>query len=171
MKKKKGHNSGEQKDMSKVTRRAALKGVAMLGMASVLPTSGIAASLKRRQRNIIIEENTRKGSQNWQLTRVRPDKSHQRTPWVEGYCNKQSIRAYDTIHIMLSTDPQRYSIIAIFRTAYYDVRGARMLHALAPHPDKVQPVPSPGEQNIHEWKWEKTTSVTIPEDWISGVYL
>ncbi len=171
MKKKMGHNSGEQKDMSKVTRRAALKGAAMLGMASVLPTSGIAASLKRRQRNIIIEENTRKGSQNWQLTRVRPDKSHQRTPWIEGYCNKQSVRAGETIDIMVSTDPKRDFIIEIFRTGYYNGRGARLLDTLGPFPGKVQPVPSPGEKNIHECKWEKTTSVTIPEDWISGVYL
>src|SRR5690606_7395008 len=171
MKKKMGHNSGEQKDMSKVTRRWALKGAAMLGMASVLPTSGIAASLKRRQRNIIIEENTRKGSQNWQLTRVRPDKSHQRTPWIEGYCNKQSVRAGETIDIMVSTDPKRDFIIEIFRTGYYNGRGARLLDTLGPFPGKVQPVPSPGEKNIHECKWEKTTSVTIPEDWISGVYL
>src|SRR5690606_24705214 len=126
MKKKTGHNSGEQKDMSKVTRRAALKGAAILGMAGVLPTSGIAATLNTKRRNIIIEENAKKGSQNWQLTRVRPDKSSQRTPWIEGYCNKQSVRAGETIDILVSTDPNRDFIIEIFRTGYYGGKGARL---------------------------------------------
>ncbi len=164
-------NYRENKVSSNVTRREALKGATMLGIASLLSTSCISASVQSKRSNLIIEENAKEGSLDWQLTRVRPDKSAQRTPWIEGYCSKQSVKAGETIDIMVSTDPERDFIIEIFRTGYYGGRGARLMQKLGPFPAKKQEVPAPGKKNIHECLWEKTTSITIPNDWVSGVYL
>ena len=58
------------------------------------------------------------------LTRVRPDKDGFRSPWIEGYCSKQSVQAGETIDIMVSTDPPRRFSIEIFRMGYYGGRGA-----------------------------------------------
>ena len=58
------------------------------------PTSGLIA-----------DENRKPGATDWQLTRVRVDASQYRSPWVEGYCSKQSVRAGESIDIMVSTDP------------------------------------------------------------------
>ena len=45
------------------------------------------------------------GATDWQLTRVRADGGGFRSPWIEGYCSKQSVKAGETIDIMVSTRP------------------------------------------------------------------
>jgi hypothetical protein len=42
---------------------------------------------------------------------------------------------------------------------------------LGPFEGKEQPVPEIGEKRLRECRWEKSTSLTIPADWVSGVYL
>ena len=51
-------------------------------------------------------ENRKPGADDWQLTRVRLDsRDGTRSPWIEGYCSKQSVSAGETIDIYVSTDP------------------------------------------------------------------
>ena len=122
--------------------------------------------------NRIIEENQREGSLDWQLTRVWPNAGGGfRMGLIEGYCSKQSVRAGESIEISVSTDPPRPFRIEIFRTGYYGGRGARLMSTLGPFEGKTQPVPEIGEKDLHECRWEATTSLKIPEDWVSGVYL
>ena len=106
------------------------------------------------------------------MTRVRPDKDGFRSPWIEGYCSKQSVKAGETIELMISTDPPRRFQIEIFRMGYYGGRGARLMTdprpVRGPRPDRT---PKPGPKNLHECRWEPTTRLTIPDDWPSGVYL
>jgi hypothetical protein len=42
---------------------------------------------------------------------------------------------------------------------------------LGPFDGQEQAVPGIGEKRLRECRWEKSTSLTIPADWISGVYL
>jgi hypothetical protein len=121
--------------------------------------------------DVIDEENSKPGSTDWQLTRVRVDKDHFRSPWIEGYCTKQSVKAGETIGICVSTNPPRKFNLEIFRTGYYGGRGARLMTTIGPLEGKTQPTPAPGEKNLHECQWDVTHSLTIPSDWISGVYL
>lgn len=121
--------------------------------------------------NLIREENARPGSEDWQLTRVRPDASGYRSTWVEGYCSRQSVLPGEKIDIMVSADPPRTVEIEIFRLGYYGGRGARLMTRLGTFACKAQPTPAPGEKNIHECTWQPTTTLTIPADWPSGVYL
>jgi len=87
--------------------------------------------------NRIVEENQKPGATDWQLTRVRLDKTGGfRSPWIEGYCSRQSVAAGDTIDIMVSTDPPRPFKIEIFRTGYYQGRGARLMTTLGPFEGK-----------------------------------
>ncbi len=121
--------------------------------------------------NPIVAENRHPGATDWQLTRVRPDRGGFRSTWIEGYCSRQSVEAGDTIDIMVSTDPPRLFQLEIFRMGYYGGRGARLMKTLGPFPGKAQPTPQPGPKNIHECHWEPSTQLTIPDDWLSGVYL
>jgi hypothetical protein len=146
--------------------------------ASLLPTAVGAQSASAdpgsslaRAPDLIREENAKPGSTDWQLTRARPDAAGFRSPWIEGYCSKQSVRAGETIDIMVSTDPPRSFAIEIFRLGYYDGRGARFLKKLGPFDGKAHAVPKPGPKDLHECAWEPATRLTIPNDWPSGVYL
>ncbi|QEH35648.1 hypothetical protein OJF2_42030 [Aquisphaera giovannonii] len=121
--------------------------------------------------NPIVEENRKPGASDWQLTRVRADASGYRSTWIEGYASKQSVRAGETIDLMVSTDPPRRFAIEVFRTGYYGGRGARLMTKLGPFPGKAQPTPKPGVKDIHECRWEPAATLTIPADWTSGVYL
>ena len=100
-----GENSG---DGSEVGRRGWLKGMAAASLASLGgnlgPDAGECQAAERdeqpRRMNRIVEENQKPGATDWQLTRVRLDKTGGfRSPWIEGYCSRQSVAAGDTIEI------------------------------------------------------------------------
>jgi len=135
-------------------------------------STGFAAALERTPvRTIIREENKKPGALDWQLTRVRADRDGFRSPWIEGYCSKQSVKAGEAIDLMVSTDPPRSFNLEIFRMGYYGGRGARLMKQLGPFIGKKQPTPTPAAKNLHECTWAATTRLTIPHDWVSGVYL
>ena len=122
--------------------------------------------------NAIQRENALPGSDDWQLTRVRIDKPDGcRAPDIEGYCSKQSVSAGESIDIMVSTTPASRFQIEIFRTGYYGGKGARLMKTIGPLQGEAQPVPQPGEKDLHECRWKPSASVMIPNDWTSGVYL
>ncbi|WP_437231128.1 N,N-dimethylformamidase beta subunit family domain-containing protein [Planctomicrobium sp. SH661] len=163
---------------SSFPRREFLKSAVAAGpLSSVVGTVAQAADSQSdplqtsSAANPIVVENQKEGSHNWQLTRVRVDGSGFRCPWIEGYCSRQSVQAGDELDIFVSTDPARRFHLEIFRMGYYGGRGARLMQTFGPLQGTVQPTPSPGEKNLHECKWEPSLRLTIPNDWVSGVYL
>jgi hypothetical protein len=163
----------------KPNRRRFLKATSTGAVASALlrDASGAAAapavaSPAPSKSNRIAQENAREGSLDWQLTRVRLDSTAGfRASTIEGYCSKQSVKAGESIDIFVSTKPTAKFEIEIFRTGYYGGRGARLMTKLGPFEGKTQETPAMGEKQLHECRWEACTSVKIPEDWVSGVYL
>ena len=137
---------------SQFGRRELLKGVAatsLWAMAAPLladdPKADTSTDVGRRPK-LIRQENAKPGATDWQLTRVRLNKSGGlRSPWIEGYCSKQSVEAGESIDIMVSTDPATAYLVEIFRTGYYGGRGARLMKTLGPFPGKSQPTPPVGE--------------------------
>lgn len=122
--------------------------------------------------SLITAENAKPGSNDWQLTRMRLDKNEGfRSPLIEGYCSRQSVKAGETLDIYVSTKPAARFKLEIFRTGYYGGCGARLMTELGPFEGKEQAVPGIGEKRLRECRWEKTTTLTIPQDWLSGVYL
>ncbi len=65
--------------------------------------------------NPIQLENQYPGARDWQLTRVRLDSGGFRSPWIEGYCSRQSVKAGETIDIYVSTNPARQFQVEFFR--------------------------------------------------------
>ncbi len=122
--------------------------------------------------NLIERENRREGASDWQLTRVRLDKTTGfRSPLIEGYCSRQSVAAVESIDLMVSTNPPARFTIEIFRTGYYGGRGARLMTRLGPFDGRTQPDPPIGERRLRECQWEPCATLKIPADWPSGVYL
>lgn len=119
----------------------------------------------------IVLENQKTGSRNWQLTRVRPDSEGYRSPAIEGYCSKQSVAAGEEINVMVSTTPASPFKIEFFRMGYYAGRGARLVKTIDQLQGEAQPVPQPGEKDLHECHWKPSVTLKIPEEWLSGVYL
>lgn len=140
-------------------------------LLAALPAEAQETPAAAKRGSLIVEENKLPGATDWQLTRVRPDNKGHRTPWIEGYCSRQSVKAGESIDIMVSSDPPQPFKIEVFRMGYYGGRGARLMKTLGPFEGQTQPVPAPGEKNLHECRWEATTQLTIPDDWLSGVYL
>lgn len=153
------------------TRRQFLKGgAALLAVAAVQPATLVDAAAAR-QGSLIKRENEKSGAHDWQLTRVRLDKDGFRSPWIEGYCSRQSLLAGETVDIMVSAFPARKFHLEIFRLGYYRGRGARLMADVGIFSAKTQPTPKPGDKHIHECRWEPATQLKIPADWPSGVYL
>jgi hypothetical protein len=121
--------------------------------------------------DLVRAENLKKGSTDWQLTRVRVDAEGFRSPWIEGYCSRQSVLAGESLEIMVSAKPARKFRLEIFRLGYYGGRGARKMQELGPFAAQTQATPTPGEKNLHECRWEAALRLEIPADWPSGVYL
>jgi hypothetical protein len=131
-----------------------------------------AAQAPTEKTNLIREENAKPGSDDWQLTRVRLDRTGgYRAADIEGYCSRQSVAAGESLDIMVSTAMPVDFKIEIFRTGYYGGKGARLMQTFGPIAGKPQPVPEIGEKNLHECRWEPSVTFTIPDDWPSGVYL
>ncbi|MBL9113788.1 MAG: hypothetical protein JNJ83_02200 [Verrucomicrobiaceae bacterium] len=121
--------------------------------------------------NPIQIENQREGARDWQLTRMRLDGSGFRSPVIEGYCSRQSVKAGETLDFYVSAAPVSKYKLEIFRTGYYGGKGARKVAEYGPLEAKTQKVPGIGEMRLRECEWEVSHTITVPKDWLSGVYL
>jgi hypothetical protein len=147
---------------SSLDRREFLKQAAVTGLAP----------LAARQHDLIAAENQKPGTTDWLLSNTRVDpKTKYRCPWIEGYCSHTSIRPGETLSIMVSTNPRSPFLIDLYRLGYYGGKGGRHLVQLGPFRGNVQPDPETGVERLRECRWQPATTLTIPADWPSGVYL
>ena len=161
----------------RVTRRTALKGVVGLGAAAAA-LSGCEVLEKKqaarfsRQPEALRLENAKPGSRDWLLTKTKIDPATKyRCPWIEGYCSRTSVRAGESLQLFVSTNPASPFRIDLYRMGYYGGDGARQVAALGPFQGRVQSDPAIGPRRLRECQWEPSTSLTVPADWPSGIYL
>jgi hypothetical protein len=138
-------------------------------------------SNKIAAQNPIVKENSKAGSKNWILTRVKADTCRLEKPYkanlfcrqeaIEGYCSRMSIKAGETLDVFVSANPVSSFSVDIYRLGYYGGNGARKVLSLGPIDAKTQSTPPDGEKNLRDCKWEKTFGFKIPTDWVSGVYI
>ena len=121
---------------------------------------------------IIARENAKPGTRDWMLTKTAIDpKTKYRCPWIEGYASRTSVRSGEKIRFFVSTNPPSPFTISIYRTGYYAGQGGRLMQELGPCPGVTQPDPPIGSGRVRECQWEPYIEWTIPEDWVSGVYV
>ncbi len=151
-------------------RRKLLKNVALAGIGGALvPLTSFDCSGQSKKGGLIEEENSKKGTIDWQLAYVRTRDF--RSELIEGYCSKTSVKAGDSIDIFVSVYPDSNVSIDIFRIGYYGGKGGRFITRLGPFPVELQPTPPVGEHRLRECQWQRTTELKIPGEWVSGVYL
>ncbi len=160
-------------DAGQPSRRDALRAVAGAGLAASI---GGCASLSGQRdsvrRDLILLENALPGTRDWMLrsTRVDPATKY-RCPWIEGYCSHASIRAGEAIHFHVSTNPPSKFTLDLYRMGFYGGHGGRHVRSFEPVQGVAQPDPTIGAKRVRDCRWEPALSLTIPDDWISGVYL
>ena len=121
---------------------------------------------------LIQAENQRPGTLDWMATNVRVDpKARYRSPWIEGFASRTSVRPGGSIDLCVSTNPASTFVIDLYRMGFYQGKGARHMLRIGPFDGQVQPEPPTGEMRLKECRWEPCTSLEIPDDWPSGVYL
>ena len=153
------------------TRRELLRATAA-GLASAMIGGPAAAKAADADPGRIRAENERPGTREWMTTNVRVDpKTKYRSPGIEGYASRTSVRAGEAIDLFVSTNPASPFVIDVYRLGYYQGLGGRHMQRLGPFPGEVQPDPPVGPQRVRECRWAPCTSLTIPADWPSGVYL
>ncbi len=151
--------------MPRPNRREALATAAALGLATQIPAAG-------RQPDLIRAENEKPGTTDWQLTYTKFDGAAKfRQSLIEGYLNKMSVRAGDKLTLFVSVTEPTPVWIDVYRLGYYQGTGGRHLLKLGPFDAVKQPTPPVGELRLRECKWEPTTTLTVPKDWPSGVYV
>src|SRR5581483_2766562 len=75
------------------SRRDALRAALGAGVIATLPGCS-TAPIESVGRDSIAVENAKPGTREWLLTKTRIDpKSKYRSPWIEGYCSRSSVRA------------------------------------------------------------------------------
>ena len=160
-------------NLPRLDRRALLKGATVAGLASGVPQlSGLQAGTPATGLNAVQAENQRPGTTDWQLTFTRVDpKTRYRSPSIEGYLSRASLKAGEGLELMVSTNPAAAFTVDFYRLGYYAGTGGRHLLSLGPFDGAVQDDPPVGSQRLRECRWKPCTTVTIPSDWPSGVYL
>ena len=170
----------EGSESSGIRRREWLKGV--FGIGTGVALSGCAGfkpksiywnhELTQSRNDLVKRENERTGTRDWLLKNTRVDPvARYRSPWVEGYCSRTSVKAGESLSLFVSTNPVSEFTIDIYRMGFYGGAGGRLIANLGPFPGKVQPEPETGPNRIRECQWEPCTSLKIPPDWPSGIYL
>ncbi|MDP3071792.1 MAG: hypothetical protein Q8N18_15985 [Opitutaceae bacterium] len=157
---------------ARLSRRAFLENAAAIGAASALAPLGGFAQPASPKRDLITAENRRPGTKEWKLTNTRTDPDSKcRCSAVEGYCSRTSVRAGDSLAIKVSANPPAPVVIDVYRLGYYGGDGGRHVRQVGPFACTPQPDPPTGPERQRECNWATTVALTIPPDWLSGVYL
>jgi hypothetical protein len=122
--------------------------------------------------DLVRRENAKPGTRDWMLANTRIDAATKyRCPWIEGYCSRTSVRAGEEIAFYVSTNPASPFRLEIYRSGFYGGSGGRRVLSLGPFNGTVQPEPPVGERRLRDCCWEPSATITIPGDWLSGVYV
>ena len=154
------------------SRRELMKNAAALGVLPAVAGLAPGEGARAAKPDLVRRENEKPGTREWMLTKTRVDPATKyRCPWVEGFCSKVSVRAGETLNVFVSTDPPSPFRIDFYRTGYYGGAGGRLVHSVSGLKGKKQPDPPVGERRLRECRWEPAVTLTVPQDWASGVYV
>ena len=144
----------------------------LLGIPNTFGQSSNPSTDSGQKANAIQLENAKPGTRDWLLTNtyIDPD-TWWRSPRIEGYCSQTSVKAGDTLKVMVSTNPVSEFSLEIFRTGYYGGDGGRSMKKFEFIQGITQADPEIGENRLRECKWKPSVEFVIPDDWLSGVYL
>lgn len=143
----------------------------------LLNLGAVAAFCQPASNNTIVTENLLPGTTDWSITVkydtcALPDHRFCRRPEIEGYCSKSSVAAGDTVDFFVSTNPGSKFSLNIYRMGFYQGKGGNLKKSIPALQGMQQAEPQPDPKtNFFESKWQKSYSMVIPREWVSGVYV
>ncbi len=161
-------------------RRDILRAMATFGTGSLLP--GVVSDpptvfadnfdFPSPRPDLIREENARPGTRDWMLANTQVDSTTKyRSPSIEGYASKNSVAVGDSISLHVSCNPSTAFHMDIYRSGFYGGKGGRQVASIGPLKGSTQDDPPVGSRRLRECQWDVCKTLTIPENWTSGVYL
>lgn len=127
--------------------------------------------------NKIQIENDLIGTSQWQLDKPVPfserDPDNWSTPALEGYASLTSVNIGGDISFYVRTKAPTFSV-EIYRMGYYNNLGGRLMKKVQGLPSVMQPMPTAQDSTNYgliECNWIESYRLTVPTDWVSGVYL
>jgi hypothetical protein len=136
-------------------------------VGAAFPIANIIQSARAASgQNAIQIENSQLGDPTWDdfASSLTPD-------LLSGYGSKISVNHGDSIDFFVTTTYPSLSI-DIYRTGWYNGAGARKMTSLGTFTGVHQAIPNPDPvTGLIACNWAKTTTFTIPSNWVSGVYL
>lgn len=127
--------------------------------------------------NKIQNENSQPGTDQWKLNNPVPfserDPNNFSTAAIEGYASLTSVNIGSDIGFYVRTKAPSFSV-DIYRMGYYNNQGGRLMLSIPNLTGDVQSMPEPQDSTNYgliECNWNESYRLTVPTDWISGVYL
>src|SRR5438105_2964375 len=131
----------------------------------------------------VATENAKPGTSAWQLTNPATmysvndtNASDYAVAEIQGYASKASLNQGDSIDFFVRTINTNSYTLSVYRIGWYNGQGGRLMLGPVTLPGVVQAMPpppvfQPGGSGLVECNWNAVYRVTIPSDWVSGVYL
>ena len=153
------------------SRRSLLKGAVASSLA-ISTTDVVGALTSAAREDAIAKENEKPGTRDWMLSKTRIDpETRYRSPGIEGYCSQCRVRAGETIQFFVSTNPASSYTLDIYRMGYYGGAGGRLMKRFGPLKSETMLAPEIGSKRLRNCGWPASAELTIPDDWLSGVYV
>jgi hypothetical protein len=156
-------------------------------LATFLRTLFLCACLNAaaplRAADSVALENTKPGTTLWKLTNpanMYGDNDLNSADYalaeIQGYASLTSVNQGGAIAFYVRTINTNPYTLSIFRMGWYNGLGGRLMLGPLTLPGVVQPMPSPPVYQptgtgLVECNWSVSYNLTIPTDWVSGIYL
>jgi hypothetical protein len=143
------------------------RNLAMVGLLTVaiLGLGSFALKLDAANPNPIQIENQNPGTGDWSPTNVADN--HE----IEGYASLTSVNAGSPISFFVNAQDPQYTE-AVYRLGYYQGLGGRQMTTTTTFTSVVQPAPTQDPNTgMIECNWTHPLTLTIPSNWVSGIYV
>ncbi len=135
--------------------------------------SAVSQRPARAQTNPIVQENALPGTNSWRLSSA--GTVDDITGEIVGYTGQTSARNGEAITFFVSVNPTQTFRIELYRIGWYGGAGGRLMHT-SPTLNGVRRAPcntgtAYAEFGMVECNWPESYRLTVPANWVSGVYL
>lgn len=124
------------------------------------------------EQNPVVAENLNAGTENWMDWRPGIRRSTDAEGQILAYTSKTSVNKGGNIFFYVSiNEPSKTYDLDIYRMGWYGGKKGRLLRHYSGNPGvKQDPCPADVNTGLVECRWPVSFGITIPSDWVSGIY-